>query len=309
MERYYTFAEYCRKNFGRKLYRAALDAGMTCPNRDGTLGKNGCIFCDAGGSGDFAIAYHGQKMLKEDLIYNHQDAKPGDYIAYFQSYTNTYAGVDRLQELFEAALQDELFAGISIATRPDCLGKDVLDLLAKLKRNYPKKFIWCELGLQTMHEETAVWIRRGYPLPVFDCTVNSLHALGIPVIVHCIIGLPGESEEMVFQTMEHLNMLKIDGIKLQLLHYLKGTDLGQMYAASPHAFHILTLEEYAHITARCIGHLNPDIVIHRLTGDGNGELLLAPSWSTDKKKVLNLIRHILKEEKITQGSLRRLDHE
>ena len=190
MERYYTFSEYCQKTFGRKLYRAALDAGMTCPNRDGKLGNKGCIFCDEGGSGDFAVSYHGQKLKKEDLIYNHQDGQNGDYIAYFQSYTNTYAPVDRLRKLFAAALEDELFAGISIATRPDCLGKDVLALLAELKKSYPEKFIWCELGLQTIHEKTAVWLRRGYPLPVFDEAVRSLHALDIPVIVHCILGLP-----------------------------------------------------------------------------------------------------------------------
>lgn len=304
MERYYTFSEYCQKTFGRKLYRAALDAGMTCPNRDGKLGNKGCIFCDEGGSGDFAVSYHGQKLTREDLIYNHQDGKNGDYIAYFQSYTNTYAPVDRLRKLFTAALEDELFAGISIATRPDCLDKDVLALLAELKKSYPKKFIWCELGLQTIHEKTAAWIRRGYPLPVFDEAVKSLHALDIPVIVHCILGLPQEDEQMVFQTMEHLNQLKIEGIKLQLLHYLSGTDLGRTYQAEPDAYHVLSLDEYARMTARCLGHLDPSIVIHRLTGDGNQEILLAPSWSTDKKKVLNLIRHVMKEENIVQGSLR-----
>lgn len=303
MERYYTFSEYCRKNFGRKLYRAALDAGMTCPNRDGTLGKNGCIFCDEGGSGDFAIAYHGQKLQKEDLIYNHQDANNGDYIAYFQSYTNTYAPIEKLRMLYTAALEDDLFAGISIATRPDCLSEDVLLLLKELKEKYPAKFIWCELGLQTIHAASALWMRRGYALPVFDEAVAHLHAIGIPVIVHCILGLPMEDESMVLQTIKHLNRLKIEGIKLQLLHYLKGTDLGTVYQNDPDAYHVLTLEEYARMTAHCIGHLDPGIVIHRLTGDGNQEILLAPSWSTDKMKVLNLIRHVMKEENIVQGSL------
>lgn len=276
---------------------------MTCPNRDGTLGRRGCIFCDEGGSGDFAIPYHGQKLQMEDLVYNHQKAPAGDYIAYFQSYTNTYAPVEKLRTLFEAALQDDLFAGISIATRPDCLGHEVLILLDSLKKKYPDKFIWCELGLQTIHENTALWMRRGYPLSVFEEAVKALHQINIPVIVHCILGLPGENEMMVLQTIEYLNTLKIEGIKLQLLHYLKHTDLGVLYEKDPSFCHVLTLEEYVCLTARCIGHLDPGTVIHRLTGDGSQEILLAPQWSTDKKKVLNMIRHQLKEENIVQGSL------
>ena len=303
MERYQSFSQYCQKTYGRKLYRVALDAGMTCPNRDGTLGNRGCIFCDEGGSGDVAISYHGQKLQKEDLIYNHQEAQPGDYIAYFQSYTNTYASIEKLRMLFTAALEDDLFAGIAIATRPDCLRDAVLALLKELREKYPAKILWCELGLQTMHETTAVWIRRGYSLPVFDEAVSHLHALGIPVVVHCILGLPQENEAMVIETMEHLNKMHVDGVKLQLLHYLKGTDLGTMYTADTKQYPVLSLEDYARLTAHCIGHLDPQIVIHRLTGDGNQQLLLAPAWSTDKKKVLNLIRHIMKEENIVQGSL------
>jgi radical SAM protein (TIGR01212 family) len=173
MERYQTFSQYCLKTYGKRLYRVALDAGMTCPNRDGTLGTCGCIFCDEGGSGDFAIPYHGQQLKQEDLLYNHQEAAPGQYIAYFQSYTNTYAPLSRLRTLFTSALSDDMFAGISIATRPDCLGEEVIDLLQELKEKYPDKFIWCELGLQTIHEGTAVWMRRGYPLSVFDDAVES----------------------------------------------------------------------------------------------------------------------------------------
>jgi len=309
MERYLSFSQYCQKSYGRKLYRVALDAGMTCPNRDGTLGNRGCIFCDEGGSGDFAICYHGQKLQKEDLIYNHQDAEVGDYIAYFQSYTNTYASLEKLRMLFTAALEDQLFAGIAIATRPDCLDPGVMALFRELKEQYPEKILWCELGLQTMHETTAVWLRRGYPLTVFDQAVENLHALNIPVVVHCILGLPQENETMVLETMEHLNALHVEGIKLQLLHYLKGTDLGTMYMADNKPYPVLTLEEYARLTAHCIGHLDPHIVIHRLTGDGNQQLLLAPSWSRDKKKVLNLIRHIMKEENIVQGSMEEQTHE
>lgn len=309
MERYLSFSQYCQMTYGRKLYRVALDAGMTCPNRDGTLGNRGCIFCDEGGSGDFAICYHGQKLQKEDLIYNHHDAEVGDYIAYFQSYTNTYASMEKLRMLFTAALEDELFAGIAIATRPDCLDMGVLALFRELKEQYPEKILWCELGLQTMHETTAVWIRRGYPLAVFDEAVKNLHALNIPVVVHSILGLPQENEAMVLETIEHLNALHVEGVKLQLLHYLKGTDLGTMYTADVKQYPVLTLEEYARLTAHCIGHLDPHIVIHRLTGDGNQHLLLAPSWSTDKKKVLNLIRHIMKEENIVQGSMEEQTHE
>lgn len=304
MERYQTFSQYCLKTYGKRLYRVALDAGMTCPNRDGTLGTCGCIFCDEGGSGDFAIPYHGQQLKQEDLLYNHQEAAPGQYIAYFQSYTNTYAPLSRLRTLFTSALSDDMFAGISIATRPDCLGEEVIALLQELKEKYPDKFIWCELGLQTIHEGTSVWMRRGYPLSIFDDAVDRLHRIGIPIIVHCIIGFPQEDETMVLQTIEHLNPLKIEGIKLQLLHYLKGTDLGRMYQEKKEAYPILTLDEYACRIAHCLGHLDPDVVIHRLTGDGNQEILLAPSWSMDKKKVLNQIRHIMKEENIVQGSLR-----
>ena len=300
MEYYRTFAQYCRDTFGRRLYRVALDAGMTCPNRDGTCGERGCIFC-GGGSGDFALSYHGQRLAEEDLPYNHHKAGEGNYIAYFQAYTNTYAPAEKLDELFSAALSDPLFAGISIATRPDCFSDEIYALLARLKREYSDKFIWVELGLQTMHEKTAAYIRRGYPLPVFDACVAKLHELGIDVIVHVILGLPGENEEDVLATVRHLNEIKIEGIKLQLLHYLRGTDLGAAYAEHPQDFHVLSMEEYVHMVCACIGELDPDTVIHRLTGDGNRETLLAPLWSTDKKRVLNTIRHALKISGITQG--------
>ncbi len=300
---YYAFTDYCKQNFGRKLYRVALDAHMTCPNRDGKIDTRGCIFCDAGGSGDFAISYEGQKLTKQDLIYNHQDAEIGDYIAYFQAYTNTYATYERLKQLFTAALSDTLFAGISVATRPDCVNEETIRLFQELKQAFPNKFIWVELGLQTMHERSAVFIRRGYRLEVFDACVEKLHAIGVSVIAHVIIGLPNETEQDVLDTIHHLNVLQIDGVKLQLLHYLKGCDLGKMYLENPNAFHVLRQEEYIHIVVNCIGNLDKQIVIHRLTGDGAGELLLAPLWSKDKRRVLNMLRHALKEKNIVQGCL------
>lgn len=302
---YRSFSDYCKDIYGHKLYRVALNAGMTCPNRDGTIDTRGCIFCDEGGSGDFAIAYHGQKLKREDLLYNHQDIQDGNAIAYFQSFTNTYASIDKLRFLYTSALKDPLFAGIDIATRPDCLGSDVLSLLAELKKQFPDKFIWCELGLQTIHDNTAVWMRRGYPLSVYDKAVSYLHDLHIPVITHVIIGLPGEDKNMLLKTIEHLNEVHTDGVKLQLLHYLKHTDLGLMYQMRPELFHVLSKEEYIDLITECIGHLDPDIVINRLTGDGNKELLIEPLWSLDKRSVLNGIAHALKEKNIVQGCLQK----
>lgn len=300
-ERYYSLPDYFKKEFGRRLYKVPLDAGMTCPNRDGTAGRGGCLFCSAGGSGEFALRFTGQKLTRQDLIYNHQKAEEGDFIAYFQSFTNTYAPAEKLRKLYDAALDNPLFAGISIATRPDCFPQEVYALLGELKQAYPDKFIWVELGLQSIHEDTAVMIRRGYRLEVFDECVRRLKEMDIPVIVHVIIGLPGENAEMVYQTIRHLNTLKISGIKLQMLHWLSDSDLGRLYLADPGRYHPLTMEEYTDIVSECIARLDPDIVIHRLTGDGSDETLLAPLWTKDKLNVLNLIRHELKIKNIRQG--------
>lgn len=298
-ERYYSFSTFCKNTFGRRLYRAALDAGMTCPNRDGRAGTRGCIFCSGKGSGEFALAYKGQKLSREDLIWNHRPAQPGDFIAYFQAFTNTYAPAEQLKKLFTAALGDPLFAGIDIATRPDCLGEDVLALLRELKEEYPDKFIWIELGLQTIHETTANYIRRGYPLAVFDEAVKNLHEIGIPVITHVIIGLPGEDREMILETIRHLNRQKTDGIKLHLLHILKHTDLAEEYEKG--IFTALDEDAYVGILCDCIAALDPHIVIHRLTGDGDRENLIAPRWSLDKRHVLNRVRHELAVRDIEQG--------
>lgn len=300
---WYSFSDYCKKTYGRKLYRVSLDADMTCPNRDGTIDTRGCIFCDGSGSGDFAIHYTGQTLTKEDLIYNHQDADAGDYIAYFQSFTNTYASIDRLYFLFSSALKDPLFAGISVGTRADCIHEDTIALFRRLKEEYSDKFIWIELGLQTIHPKSSIFIRRGYPVSVYDACVQQLHMIDIPVITHIIIGLPNESKEDIIKTIHHLNDIHTDGIKLQLLHYLNDTDLGILYQKDPESFHVYTKEEYVDIIVTCIAHLEKDIVIHRLTGDGNSELLLAPVWSKDKRSVLNQISHQCKIRNITQGCL------
>lgn len=244
---YYSFPQYLKDTFGRKLYKVALETGMTCPNRDGKVAVGGCIFCGEGGSGDFTIYYEGKRLSREELIYNHQEIPKGDYIAYFQSFTNTYAPIAKLREIFTAALQDDLFAGISIATRPDCLGEDVISLLKELKANYPNKFIWVELGLQTIHESTAKWMNRGYPLEVFDEAVKNLKAINIDVIVHIIIGLLGEDQKMLLETIQHLNACSIDGVKLQLLHYLKNTRLGAQYLSNPSQYHVLEMDEYVEL--------------------------------------------------------------
>lgn len=254
---YRTLNAWCREHYGEKLYKIALDAGFTCPNRDGTLGERGCIFCSAGGSGDFAAKRTGSLRSQLDAgraLLSHK--KTGSrFIAYFQAYTNTYGPADRLEELFSEALSEPDIAGISIATRPDCLPDEVTDLLVRLKERFPGKFIWVELGLQTIHEKTASYIRRGYPLSRFDEAVKALHEADIPVIVHVILGLPGETREMMLQTIRYLNACGIWGIKLQLLHVLEGTDLAEDYRAG--LFSVLSLEEYLSILCDCIAALSP----------------------------------------------------
>ncbi len=302
MDRYLSFSQYLKNTFHRRLYKVSLNAHMTCPNRDGTCGDRGCIFCSAAGSGDFAISFNGEALKREDLVFNHQKCDDG-FIAYFQSFTNTYAPIEKLERIYRAALENELFAGISIATRPDCMQQEVIDLLVHLQKEYPSKFIWVELGLQTIHEKTALWMRRGYPLSVFDHCTDRLHEAGFPVIVHVIIGLPGENEEMLYQTIEYLNSRHIEGIKLQLLHYLKDSDLGQEYLAHPDRYHPLEIDEYIDLVCGCIARLDPSIVIHRISGDGNKGELLAPLWSMDKRNVINQINHALKEKNIVQGCM------
>lgn len=290
----------CKSYFGEKVYKIAIDAGMTCPNRDGSLGYRGCIFCSEGGSGDFASSGKSlsnspsiRQQLEEGKSYFKTKNTGKLYIAYFQSYTNTYAPSSYLYSIFDAALMQPDIVGISIATRPDCLPDEVLSVLNELHQKYLQKFIWIELGLQTIHESTASYIRRGYPLEVFEKAVYNLSQIHIPVIVHIIIGLPKESKQMILQTCNYLNSLPICGVKLQLLHVLKNTDLALEYEKKD--FEILSLEEYIDIVINCLEILNPNITIHRLTGDGPKDLLIAPLWSLNKRNVLN---SLLKEMRL-----------
>lgn len=298
---YYSLDAYCKNTFGHKCYKIALNAHMTCPTRDGTLGTRGCIFC-SGGSGDFAVSTEGKSMEEQirDGILLFRDKQVGShFIAYFQAYTNTYAPASYLEQVYRQALNHPLICGISIATRPDCIPKEVLRLLCSLQREYSDKFIWIELGLQTIHEKSAAFIRRGYPLSCFQDCFERLNACGIPVIVHVILGLPGEDRELMLETIRYLNALKPFGIKLQLLHILRDTDLAEYYQSG--AFEALSKEAYLSLLTDCLACLSPDIVIHRLTGDGSGNMLLAPLWSRNKKDVLNSLHRKLKEEHCFQG--------
>ena len=296
--RYYSLDYELKNTFGEKIYKITLNGGMTCPNRDGRCGTGGCIFCSAKGSGDFAgsAALPIEAQLakgKKDLA---QKRPIRSYIAYFQAFTNTYAPVDYLENIFSRAVRDPDVKVLSVATRPDCLGEDVLCLLERLNRIKP---VWIELGLQTIHPRTAEYIRRGYPLEVFDKAVSDLRAAGIRVIVHVILFLPGETEEMMMETIDYLNRTDIQGIKLQLLHILRETDLALDYEKSH--FYVPDMETYIRVLGRCVARLRPDISIHRLTGDGPKDLLIAPLWTGAKRTVLNRFQQYLKENDIWQG--------
>ena len=284
-----TLNEYCRAQFGEKLYKLSLNGGMTCPNRDGTLGVRGCIFCSAGGSGDFAPD---ARLSIPDQIEEAKARVAGKYrgsryIAYFQAYTNTYAPVERLRELFTPVVEREDIAVLSVATRPDCLPGKVLDLLGELNRRKP---VWVELGLQTIHPDTAAYLRRGYDLPCYERAAAELRARGIHVVTHVILCLPGEGREEMLQTARSVGQHS-DGIKLQLLHVLEGTDLAADYRAG--RVPLPTLEEYVALVRDCVKVLPEDMVVHRMTGDGPKRMLLAPQWSGDKKRVLNALNRAL----------------
>ena len=299
---YYSLDAYLKNRYGHKCYKIAINAGMTCPNRDGTLDTRGCIFCSAGGSGDFAATGDSIALQLEQGKALFRDKNIGEhYIAYFQAYTNTYAPVEYLRSIYTEALSHPDVFGISIATRPDCLGKDVLDLLDELQGAFSDKFIWIELGLQTIHEETAEYIRRGYPLSCFEEAVESLTSLNIPYIVHVILGLPDETPNMIYKTIQYLNDLHPFGIKLQLLHILDGTDLANEYRTGK--VHTYDKEEYLDILIKSLEILSPDIVVHRLTGDGPKDILLAPKWSLNKRDVLNTLHRQMKLTNAYQGRL------
>lgn len=299
---YYSLDAYCKNTFQRKCYKIALNTHMSCPNRDGTLGTRGCIFCSEGGSGDFAVSTAGksiQEQLQEGLALFHGKKVGDSFIAYFQAYTNTYAPLPYLEQVYREALSCQSIIGISIATRPDCLPDTVLQLLHRLQTEFPDKFIWVELGLQTIHEQTAAFIRRGYPLSCFAEAAEKLHALSIPVIVHVILGLPHETEKMMLQTIAYLNQVKPFGVKLQLLHVLKNTDLADDYLRGD--FEVLTKKAYLELTISCLERLSPEIVVHRVTGDGPKDLLIAPTWSCNKRDVLNSLHRMMRERNTRQG--------
>ena len=286
-----TLSQHYRETFGCKVYKLSLDGGFSCPNRDGTLGSGGCIFCS--GSGEFAeggpdpIAVQLERAKLRVAAKN----KGGKYIAYFQAFTNTYAPVERLRQLYYAAIAPEEILGLAIGTRPDCLGEDVIALLEEVNRIKP---VSVELGLQTIHDDTARYIRRGYASEVYFDAVKRLKAAGIEVVTHIILGLPGETTDKMLGTTRAAVRAGTDGVKFHLLHVLRGTDLETAYAAGE--FRCLTMEEYGHILQQCIGLLPPEVVVHRITGDGAKKDLVAPLWSADKKRVLNYLHRLLEPE-------------
>ena len=283
-------SDHYKERFGCKIYKLSLDGGFSCPNRDGTVGLGGCIFCT--GSGEFAEGGPDSIALQLERAKMRVAAKNkgGKYMAYFQAFTNTYAPVEKLRQLYVDAMAPEDIVGLSIGTRPDCLGEDVIALLKELNRIKP---ISVELGLQTIHEETARYIRRGYGSHVYFDAVRRLKAAGIEVVTHIILGLPGETPEMMQETTRAAVQAGTDGVKFHLLHVLRGTDLAKDYEAGK--FSCLSLEEYGDILRSCIRQLPEHIVIHRITGDGAKKDLIAPLWSADKKRVLNYLHKLLQE--------------
>lgn len=297
---YYSLSSYYKNLFGEKVYKIALNANLTCPNRDGKIDTRGCLFCSEGGSGEFASSKslgineqieQGKKLLARKV-------SGTQYVAYFQAFTNTYGDLDYLRKIYYEACNHPNIVGISIATRPDCLDDHVLTLLEEIGK---VKKVWVELGLQTIHEKTAQLIRRGYELSCFDKAITQLTEIGIETIVHLIIGLPYETREDLLHTIAYVVALPIGGIKLQLLHVLEGTDLAKLYREVD--FPILSLEEYSDLIVDCIERIPPNIVIHRITGDGPKHLLLAPKWSSDKKNVLNTLDKRFKDRGTFQGKL------
>lgn len=289
---YLSFNKYLKDKFGQKVYKISLDGGFTCPNRDGKTGTRGCIFCSKGGSGDFA---ENREMSITEQIESgkkkvEKKIKSGKYIAYFQAFTNTYAPVETLRQKYEEAINHPDIVALSIATRPDCLGDDVLRLLDEMNKIKP---VFVELGLQTIHQKSAKYIRRGYDLSVYDKAVMDLKKIGVNVVVHVILGLPNESENDMLETVKYVCESGANGIKLQLLHVIDGTDLAKDYEKG--LFKTLEFDEYVNLIVKCVKIIPKDIVIHRLTGDGAKKDLIAPLWSADKKRVLNAINKALRE--------------
>lgn len=297
--RYRSLSDAMKERFGTKVYRLALTTGATCPNRDGTLGYGGCIFCSEGGSGEFAAPLLPVKeqirQAKKRVSAKFSPSIPEEerkYIAYFQSFTNTYGDEDTLLSMFREAAAEPGICAVAIGTRPDCLSEKIISGLSELNKEVP---VWVELGLQTIHEDTARFIRRGYALPVFEDAAHRLKAAGLEVIVHIILGLPGEMRERMLETVRYVGdfVPRLDGIKISLLYVLRGTDLADLYAAGQ--VPEMTLEEYAALIVDCLRILPEDMTVHRLTGDGPKKLLLSPLWSGDKKRVLNTLNRAIRE--------------
>lgn len=313
---YYSLNAYFKHTYGQKIYKIAVDAGLSCPNRDGSLDTRGCIFCSQGGSGDFAVNIQETRDNTAEIV--KQQIKAGlsrfnksvgeKFVIYFQAYTNTYGNAEYLRKIWKTALDEESVVGISIATRPDCLGEDVVDVLKELKESY-SKFIWIELGLQTIHEKTAEYIRRHYPLSAYEEAVLKLDMLDIPYITHIILGLPNETKEEMLETVFYVEQgifdydkhrqIKPLGIKLQLLHVLKNTDLAEDFYEGK--FKTMEMDEYIQLVIDALQRINPEIVIHRVTGDGPKSLLISPQWSANKKQVLNLLHKTMAEKNARQG--------
>lgn len=289
---YKSLNQYYREKFGCKVYKLSLDGGCTCPNRDGTLGYGGCIFCSEYGGGEFAEVKTASvlEQLNKAKKRVENKNKDGKYIAYFQSFSNTYGPIDKLEKMFFEAIEPDFIVGISIGTRPDCLSNEVISLLSELNKIKP---VSIELGLQTVHEKTAEYIRRGYKTKVYFDAVKKLKSLGIEVVTHIIIGLPGEDKNMIKESVRQVVNIGSDGVKFHLLHVLKNTDLEKEYLNGN--VKCLTLEEYAEILKECIALLPKNVVVHRITGDGAKKDLIAPLWSADKKYVLNFLHKYLNE--------------
>lgn len=296
---YRSFNQAMQERFGCKVYKLALDGGMTCPNRDGTIGDRGCIFCSDVGSGEFAAPACGDipHQIAQAKARVEKKNKGGKYVAYFQSFTNTYGPLPYLERIFRQAMEPEDILALSVATRPDCLDPEVVRMLARLNEQKP---VWVELGLQTIHPDSARYIRRGYGLEVYDQAARRLKEAGLEVITHVILGLPGETREQMLETVRYVGQSGADGIKLQLLHVLEGTDLARDWRVGK--VPVLSLEEYVLLLEDCLAVLPPDMVIHRLTGDGHKRDLLAPLWTGDKKRVLNTIKTAFARDGVRQGS-------
>lgn len=294
---FHSSGSYCRQVFGCKVYKLALSASVSCPNRDGTAGYGGCRFCSVGGSGDFAadVSKPLAEQLKEAKEILGAKGKNRSYIAYFQSFTGTYGNLNALEKRYHQAANSEGIVGISVATRPDCLGEREMQMLERLSE---ETTLWVELGLQTIHEKTAEAMNRCYPLSAYERAVEALRKLNVHIITHVILGLPSETREMMLETVSYVGA-RSDGIKLQLLHVLRGTALAEDYAEGK--FEVLGEEEYCALVADALERLPEKTVIHRMTGDGAKRDLIAPLWSGNKKEVLNRLNHTLRERGIYVG--------